>query len=53
LWAKGNEQFGDDDWKDAMKGIREAAGVDQKKKYVEMTAKEKKALIKQMAESIG
>jgi len=53
LWAKGNEKFGDDDWKDAMKGIREAAGVDQKKKFVEMTAKEKKALIKQMALSIG
>jgi recombination protein RecT len=53
LWAKGNEQFGDDDWKDAMKGIRSEAGVDQKKKFVEMTAKEKKALIKQMALSIG
>jgi recombination protein RecT len=53
LWLKGNEKLGDEEWKTILAGIREAIGVSQKKKYLEMTAKEQKALIKEMTKVIG
>jgi len=53
LWAKGNEKHGDEEWKSMIGAAREMAGVDRSKKYVEMTAKEKKALIKEMGKAIG